>query len=188
MKRLTPGMFAAILIAFFALTASAVVSRVVFERLPHLEDEFAYLYQARMFARGDLYIDTPRPLATYWQPFLVDLDHNGDGIRERRFGKYTPGWPMVLAVGELLNASWMLNAWLAMLTIALVYRLGREIYNPETGAIAAILMSSRVRVGSPILGDNYTPATYASFDAGGADLLPAWLGEVREPPPPAVPT
>jgi hypothetical protein len=120
---------------FLACVGAAVVSRVTFERLPHLEDEFAYLYQARIFARGDTYIDTPRPTRAYWQPFLI----NDDG---RRFGKYSPGWPLLLAVGAALDQPWIVNAWLAMLTVALVYRLGREIFSPATGAVAALLTAA----------------------------------------------
>jgi len=123
-----------LLCAYFAFVASGVVSRAVFERLPHLEDEFAYLFQARIFERGRVYIDTPLPVRTYWQPFLI----NTEG---KRFGKYTPGWPALLAVGTGLNQPWVINAWLAMLTIALIYRLGRAIYTPATGVIAALLVA-----------------------------------------------
>ncbi|NLF77466.1 MAG: hypothetical protein GX573_17365, partial [Chloroflexi bacterium] len=46
----------ALVCIWFAFGASAVVSRAIFDRLPHLEDEFAYLYQARIFARGETHI------------------------------------------------------------------------------------------------------------------------------------
>lgn len=121
-----------LLCAWFAFGASAVVSRAIFDRLPHLEDEFAYLYQARIFARGETHIETPKPIRAYWQPFLVNDS-------DRRFGKYTPGWPLLLAPGARLGQPWIVNAWLAMLVVALVYRLGREIYDPATGAVAALL-------------------------------------------------
>ena len=122
----------ALLCVFLAFTASDIVSRAIFERLPHLEDEFAYLYQARLFARGDAYIETPAPVRAYWQPFLINLEG-------KRFGKYTPGWPLILAAGVEMGELWVINAWLSMLTVAVVYRLGREVYNPQTGAVAALL-------------------------------------------------
>ncbi|MBN1200941.1 MAG: glycosyltransferase family 39 protein [Anaerolineae bacterium] len=125
----------ALVCVFAAFVLSNAVSRDVFERLPHLEDEFAYLFQARVFARGQVYINTPTPVRAYWQPFLINYDAH-------RFGKYTPGWPLLLAVGAGWGQPWIVNAWLAMLTVALVYRLGREIYNPQTGAVAAILTAS----------------------------------------------
>ena len=41
-----------LLCAYLAFAASDIVSRTVFERLPHLEDEIAYLFQARIYERG----------------------------------------------------------------------------------------------------------------------------------------
>jgi 4-amino-4-deoxy-L-arabinose transferase-like glycosyltransferase len=128
------GSFTLLCVAL-AFAGSLIVSRQVFERLPHLEDEFAYLYQARIFARGQVAIATPQPIRAYWQPFLLD-------VYDHRFAKYTPGWPLLLAVGARLDAPWIVNAWLAMLTVALVYRLGREVFDPATGAVAALLMAS----------------------------------------------
>lgn len=125
----------ALLCAYLAFAASAVISRTVFERLPHLEDEFAYLFQARVFERGQLAIETPQPVRAYWQPFLIN--HNG-----YRFGKYTPGWPALLAVGTALNQPWLINAWLMMLAVALIYRLGRALYDAPTGVVAALLLAS----------------------------------------------
>ncbi len=125
----------ALIFIWLAFTGSAVVSHSTFDRLPHLEDEFAYLYQARVFAHGDVYAPVYKPVRTYWQPFLVNLN-------DRRVGKYTPGWPLVLAIGVLFEQPWIITAWLAMLTVAVVYRLGRDVFNPETGAVAALLTAT----------------------------------------------
>jgi 4-amino-4-deoxy-L-arabinose transferase-like glycosyltransferase len=118
----------------FTFFMGALVSRTVFEHLPHLEDEVAYLFQARLLARGQVVIDSPQPGRPFWQPFI--LDYNG-----HRFGKYPLGWPGMLAVGVLMGQLWVVNAWLSAVTVALTYRLGREIFNPNTGIIAAGLVS-----------------------------------------------
>jgi 4-amino-4-deoxy-L-arabinose transferase-like glycosyltransferase len=123
-----------IVLAFFAFAMSAFISRSVFDRLPHLEDEFAYQYQARIFAGGQIVIDSPTPQNAYWQPFVID--HEG-----QRFGKYTPGYPAVLAIGVLLGQAWVINAFAAMLTITLTYRLGREIFSADVGVMAAVLVA-----------------------------------------------
>lgn len=130
----TDHRFIVILLALFAFGMSAVLSRTVFERLPHLEDEVAYLFQARVFARGDVVIDSPQTPRIFWQPFIVDRDGN-------RFSKYTPGWSAQLALGVLLGEAWVINAFFSMLTVAVTYRLAREIFNPETGMIAAALVA-----------------------------------------------
>ncbi|MBE2267395.1 MAG: glycosyltransferase family 39 protein [Anaerolinea sp.] len=123
-----------ICLALFAFGMSAYLSRTVFERLPHLEDEVAYLFQARVYAHGDVVIPSPELRRAFWQPFVVDRD----GLR---FSKYTPGWSAQLAVGVLLGETWVINAFYAALTVAVTYRLGREIFNPETGVIAAALFA-----------------------------------------------
>ena len=124
----------ALALVFFSFFMAAFISRTVFERLPHLEDELAYIYQARIFARGDVVIDIPEPRRAYWQPFVVDYEPHGT-----RFGKYSPGWPALLAIGVALGQMWFINAAAAALTVALVYRLGREVFNPDVGVIAAAL-------------------------------------------------
>jgi hypothetical protein len=124
----------AVTLAFFAFFMSALVSRSVFERLPHLEDEIAYLFQAKVFAGGQVVIEQPQPRQAFWQPFVVDHNESGN-----RFGKYTPGWSAVLALGVLMGQEWVINAFMAALTVALVYRFGKEVFNADVGIIAAIL-------------------------------------------------
>lgn len=113
-----------------------MISRNVFERLPHLEDEVAYLFQARIFARGDIVIESPQPRRAFWQPFVLDYTPSGSDT-SLRFGKYTPGWPLLLSIGVNLGQMWVMNAFFAGLTVALVYRFGREVFNRDVGLIAA---------------------------------------------------
>ncbi|MBZ0276299.1 MAG: glycosyltransferase family 39 protein [Anaerolineae bacterium] len=121
-----------LVLVVFSFMMSALVSRTVFERLPHLEDEVAYLYQAKMLAGGHSVIASPQPYRSYWQPFVVDY-------QGQRFGKYSLGWPGFLAVGVVLGQPWIINAFFSALTVALVYRLGRELFNPDVGVIASAL-------------------------------------------------
>lgn len=139
------GALAVLLLAAFAFGASLHVNRTVFERLPHLEDEFAYLFQARVFASGQLW--APRDpsweeVKLFWQPFVIQPDTPDpvDGIY-KRFGKYTPGWPLLLALGALENAPWVVNAWIAALSVVLIYRLGREVFSEAVGMVAALLLA-----------------------------------------------
>jgi hypothetical protein len=129
-----PYLIAMLLLVLFAFGMSAFVSRVVFERLPHLEDEVAYLYQAKVFAQGQLVAPIPAPRRAYWQPFVLD-----DTVTGTRFGKYTPGWSAVLALGVALGQPWLINALFAALTVALVYRLGAAVFNRDVGLIGAAL-------------------------------------------------
>ncbi|GAB4568733.1 MAG: hypothetical protein Kow0077_00090 [Anaerolineae bacterium] len=125
----------ALLIVLAAFALALVVSRTPFERLPHLEDEVALLWQARLFAGGHLSLPSPQPSGAYWQPFIVD--YNG-----QRFSKYAPGWPLLLAFGAGLGAPWVVNAWLLALCAALTYRLGRAYGGTVVGVSAAALFVS----------------------------------------------
>ena len=121
-------------LAVFVFIMAGVISERVFERLPHLEDELAYLYQARIFAGGQIVIDSPEDHRAFWQPFVIDYEPSG-----KRFGKYPPGWPAVLALGVAAGCPWLVNAVLGALTVILVFRLGREMWGVPVGLLAALL-------------------------------------------------
>jgi 4-amino-4-deoxy-L-arabinose transferase-like glycosyltransferase len=135
MKTTSVHSLLAILIVFGGFALTAAVSRHPFDRLPHLEDEVAYLWQAKLFAGGHMSITSPEPRQSYWQPFIVD--HEG-----RRFSKYPPGWPLLLAAGVLIGQPWVINGFLAMLIIALATRVAREVYDANTGLVAALLTAT----------------------------------------------
>jgi hypothetical protein len=65
--------------------ASAVVTQRVFEAIPPIEDEVAYVWQAKAMIEGHLTIPSPPHSKSYFVPFIVE--YNGE-----RFGKYPPGW------------------------------------------------------------------------------------------------
>ena len=64
----------ALALVFFSMAMSALVADRVFEHLPHLEDEVAYLYQAKIYAGGHLVIESPEPRRAFWQPFVLDYE------------------------------------------------------------------------------------------------------------------
>jgi uncharacterized membrane protein len=140
--RFTATQLLVVLICLFTFVAADVVSKTVFERLPHLEDEFGYLFQAKVFARGQAWVtrENDEPVKIFWQPFVLQPDKPVNGIYER-FGKYTPGWPLLLATGVAMGQWWVVNAFLAMLTVALTYRMAREIFGEAVGVVSALLLA-----------------------------------------------
>lgn len=75
-------MIAALLLAMFAFGAALHINRTMFERLPHLEDEFAYLFQAKVFAGGHLWVERPAgvEVKVLWQPFVIQPNDPIDGV------------------------------------------------------------------------------------------------------------
>jgi len=109
------------------LIAHAISLRV-FEAMPHIEDEMAYVWQAQVMARNKLTLPSPPYEKSFLVPFVVDY-------QGQRFGKYPPGWPAMLSLGvRLVVRSWV-NPLLAGLSLWLIYRLGQKLF----GNLVALL-------------------------------------------------
>lgn len=125
------GWIAVLLSAASILAAYQVADRI-FERVPHVEDEMAYVWQAEVYARGQLTAPAPPDTAEMMVPFVVN--YHG-----QRFAKYPPGWPMVLSFGVRLGLRDWVNPLLAGLAIWLTYRLGGKIFSRIVGLLASVL-------------------------------------------------
>src|SRR3990172_2865704 len=122
----------ALVLAFFTLAAVFLVTQQAFEGLPHIEDEYAYIWQAQTAAHGDLALESPVCPKCFLQPFVVDYQ----GLR---FGKYPPGWPAALSIAIQLNLRDWLNPFLAALCVWLTYRLVKRLLDEKAGLLAAFL-------------------------------------------------
>lgn len=120
-------------IATFILATT--VAWGVFNAMPHLEDEQANLYQAKVFASGMVSVPQP-PTAPY--AFLIPFIVNKDG---QLFGKYTPGYPLLLSIAAAINQPWLINSLAAVLVVLGTYLLGRDLFDARTGLLAAALGS-----------------------------------------------
>ena len=109
---------------------AAAVAWGVFEAVPHLEDETANLFQARIFSLGYVTIPAYEPNMAFYIPFTLRV--NG-----YMFSKYPPGYALLLAVGVLAGQPWIVNALAAALGILGVWMLGRELFDNSTGLLAA---------------------------------------------------
>jgi hypothetical protein len=120
----------ALLLSLLGFAAAAFVSQHIYEGLPHIEDEMAYVWQAKAITRGVITVPSPVCPECFLVPFVVD--HNG-----LRFGKYPLGWPVVLSFGELTHTRWLINPILNGLTVWLLYRLGKKLLDERTALLAA---------------------------------------------------
>lgn len=122
----------AILLSLLAVLVSYWVAERIFERLPHIEDEMAYVWQAEAVAGGRLTVPSPDYPKSFLVPFVVDY-------QGQRFGKYPPGWPALLGVGILLGVRSWVNPLLAGLGVWLTYQLGKRVASQIVGLLAAAL-------------------------------------------------
>ena len=126
---------AALGLALATVLLSVRISAQIYERMPHIEDEFAFLWQAHVMAEGEIAQESPPLASLFIVPFVVD--HDG-----QRFGKYTPGWPALLSLGVRLGAPWWIQALLWGGVVWLTYRLGDKLASPGVGLLAAGLTLS----------------------------------------------
>jgi hypothetical protein len=120
----------ALILAVAGFLASALVTQRIFEAIPHIEDEIAYVWQAKALIEGHLSIASPPHEHSFLVPFVVDYE----GLR---FGKYPPGWPAVLAIAIRLGIRAWINPLLAGLGVLLTYQLGKRIFSEFVGLLAA---------------------------------------------------
>ena len=119
----------ALCVAAFVLAAS--VTWGVYGAMPHLEDEHANLFQAKVFAGGNLAARVPSVQPNSFSiPFI--LTANG-----WMFGKYPPGYSLLLVPGIWLNQPWLINALAALFAVLGVYLVGRDLFDVDTGILAA---------------------------------------------------
>lgn len=123
----------AIVAAIWVVVFSSALSFFVYERHPHITDEVVYLYPARYMAAGMVTMPAPAVPAAF-QLNLMNVEH---GVW---FSPVPPGWPLVLALGELFGAPWLVNALLAGLNVLLAYSLLRELYDRHIARITILLL------------------------------------------------
>jgi 4-amino-4-deoxy-L-arabinose transferase-like glycosyltransferase len=121
----------ALCVAAFIL--SAAVAWGVYGSMPHLEDEQANVFQAKVFASGNLAVRAPSVQPnSFYLPFI--LNRNG-----WLFGKYPPGYSLLLMPAAWIDQWWLINALGAVVVVLGVYLLGRDLFDADTGLLAAAL-------------------------------------------------
>lgn len=130
------------------------ISAVVYRGIPNVQDAVAYFFQAKTLTTGRLWAPAPQLPSFFSQQFI--LVYHGHW-----FGKYPPGWPLVLAIGLLVHAPWLVGPVMSAASLGLLYLIGREIYGWKVGILAALLGLT-----SPFwlfLGASYYPHAASGF-------------------------
>lgn len=123
---------------------------VTLRRFPNSGDEYAYLLSARIFAEARLSVPSPEP-----REFFDVVHVLNDG---KFYGKYPPGWPLLLSIGVLLRAPFLVNALLGALTLGVMYATARKNFSLEVANLSLYLT-----LGNPYL--IFTSASYFSHPA-----------------------
>lgn len=130
-KRHWPALVAGGL-ALVALAIRLWVSRRVLEGLAHTPDEVAYILQSKWIVSNKVY-----QLAPQIQEYLsVPFTYFRDG---KWFSMYPIGWPLLLAIGQLVGLSWIVSPICGAVYVLLLFLIGKELYGELVGLAAALL-------------------------------------------------
>jgi Dolichyl-phosphate-mannose-protein mannosyltransferase len=95
-----------------AIVAPVAVAYAVLDCFPNSGDEFAYFFQAGLFAKGQLWAEAP-PLGYTFVPFRTWI------IGDKWLSQYPPGWPLAMAAALLTGIpAWSLNALMGVASAA----------------------------------------------------------------------
>ena len=163
------------LVASLAVLTAALIYTIgegVFPYYTSNHDEAVYLQQAAMLLEGQLRLHPP--VAEVFRPWFFISD--GSSL----YPKYTPVTAAIFAVGMVLGSARLSLAVVGALCVALTYAVVAEVFDRETGLLAAVLV-----VLSPLfLVDGsvflpYVPAFCLNLLFGWAYLRADRTGSVR---------
>lgn len=124
------------LCALFVFIASILGSTFIFHRSPHINDEFGYIFQARLFASGHLYAPSPCFREAFDFPHIIN---NG-----KWYSQYPPGFPLLLVPWVMAGVPWLINPLFAGSSIFVLYFLGLELFGKKEGLLAAMLGAASI--------------------------------------------
>ena len=124
------------------LTSCAVVSTLlsalfayfVFDHMPHIQDEIAMEFQAKILATGRVTPPAPK-LGDFFDCEFI-IQNAG-----RWYGKYFIGQAICLVPGEWVGMPWLVHPILGGLVVWLTYAIGAGLWNDRLGRLGALLMT-----------------------------------------------
>jgi hypothetical protein len=127
------------ILALVLLVECLPVFFLLARRSPVSGDDYAYLFQAELFASGKLYAEGPlyrqdHPLHDCVLTKCL-TDHEG-----KRFSKYPPGWSLLLAIGVALQAPWLVDPILGALVVYLFLAHVERRVGPAAGRACGLLL------------------------------------------------
>lgn len=121
-------------IVFFAAGTAVAATACLFvlDGIPHVQDEVAYIFQAKIFAH-----------LQSWAPAPISPEFFDSGFIEtfqgRWFAKYPPGYPLMLAGAVWAGVPWLTNVLSSGAALALIYAAGLRMFGRQVAIWAALL-------------------------------------------------
>ena len=146
--------------------ALLIIAAVVLQRFPNSADEYAYLFQAETFARGQLWNEAT-PLPEHFR-FIHIAQRDGKWV-----SRFPPGWPAMLSVLAWARIPmWLLNPLMGLVVLGLAVLLFAELGLKRAAPIAVAALAT-----SPFF--LFNAASYFNHVACLVFLMPAALLATR---------
>lgn len=121
-------------VSLSVVVLSGLLSYFVYQAHPHIPDEAQYVFQAKYMAAGQLSVSppaVPEAFSMYMVPYLED----------HWYSIFPPAFPVVLSLGVLAGAVWLVNPLLAGLCILLAHKFFQDLYSRPFARVAVILLA-----------------------------------------------
>ncbi|MGO8793613.1 MAG: hypothetical protein ACLQLC_02225 [Candidatus Sulfotelmatobacter sp.] len=103
-------------------------------------DESGYGFQARIYRSGRIMAAPLIGVSSIPAETPAEISYTNHVLRPFGwFPKFPPGWPLVLSLGYVVSAPWLINPIFGVLQLLVIVALGSLCFSRETGAIAALM-------------------------------------------------
>jgi hypothetical protein len=131
-----------LLLASASIFMLALGSLLVYRDYPLSMDEYAGVFQSKIFARGNIFTQLPEGL----RDWLIVRGFNGSFLTAssqtgRTIEQYWPGFALLLAPFQFFRVPWLCNASISGLAIYLIYWITKEITSNLRAAGWAMLFA-----------------------------------------------
>jgi Dolichyl-phosphate-mannose-protein mannosyltransferase len=121
--------------ALWVVVVSSLLAWLALDRMPHVPDELGYIFEAKYFSLGRLFLPLPPDGKSLYSAFQMVDSH-------KWYGAAPAGWPFVLAVGYRLGIPWLINPLLGGIAILLAHVFVRRLYNRDVADAAVLLLAA----------------------------------------------
>ena len=119
------------LIFAITFTLTNLCSYFIFEHVPHVQDNIDQLFHAKIFLSGHLTVPS------HEHKEFFDFTHNINN--GKWYSEYPPGHTLMLMLGLILNAPWIINPFFGSVSVVLFYLIGKSLFDETTGRLASLL-------------------------------------------------
>lgn len=124
----------AVVTAIMVTVVCALLAAFVYQRHPHLQDEVAYLFQARTFATGRVALPNP-PVPGSFAMYLIETGASG------WYSPVPPGLAAIFVPGVWIGAPWLVNPVLTGVNVLLVYLVLQPLYGRRIARLSTLLFA-----------------------------------------------